>query len=254
MSTTVAERRIQPADRLVCRLAETDAEIDQALRLRYKVFAEELGARLPSAKRRRDVDHFDAHCRHLIVINETNRRVLGCTRLLDDAGAAAAGGFYSEQEFELDAIRALPGRRLEVGRSCIHPQFRNGAGIGLLWQGLAAMVAQNGYDWLFGCASISWGEDGAAVQATLERLRRRHLVEPARRARPLHPLPAQRSNQALTALRMPPLLKAYLGLGARACGEPCWDADFGVADVLMLLDLEQLSARHARHFFRRRSA
>lgn len=232
------------------RLAATPEEVLQTQRLRYRIFAEELGAQIDGGAEGIDQDGYDAHCRHLMVIEPDSGEVIACTRILTDDRAPAAGGFYSESEFDLAMLDALPGRLMEIGRTCVHPDHRNGAVIATLWQGIAGFIINERFDYLFGCASISLDDGGAAAHAILAQIGERHLTEAAQRVRPYVRLPAA-DRRPTEKPRMPPLLKAYLSLGARACGDAYWDRDFNCADVFMLLNVADLHPRYARHFLAR---
>lgn len=236
-----------PSTRYRVEVAGSD-QIIAVQRLRYRVFARELGAKLPHADEGLDRDEFDPHCQHLIVRDLTSGRIVASTRILDEDGAARTGRFYSGSEFRLDNILDLPGRRIEVGRTCVDPAFRNGAVIATLWQGIGQLIGAHGVDYLFGCASVSLAEGRGYAEAIIRRLMQKHLAPETRRVTPLRVLPRLDASLEDTAPRMPPLLRTYVNLGAKACGEPCWDPDFGVADVFMLLDLRQLNPRFARHF------
>ena len=167
--------------------------------------------------------------------------------------ARLAGRFYSEGEFDLEMTRSLPGRVMEIGRTCVHPDYRSGAVIALLWSGIAGYINAEGYDYLFGCASIGLEDGGAAAHAILDTIRDKHLAPSYQRVRPYQSLPAA-DAPATGRVRMPPLLKAYLSLGAKACGEPYWDREFNCADVFMLLNVSDLHPRYARHFLARNKA
>ena len=231
-------------------LAVTDDQIKESQQLRYQVFAEEMGAQLHSDEIGLDKDELDPWCMHLLVRDTETGQLVGSTRLLDGDSAAKFGRFYSANEFELAAIEALPGRKLEVGRTCVHAEFRSGAVIGVLWQGLTELMYREQYQWLFGCASISWEDGGANIHAVMDRFRRKYMSEETQRVTPRVAVPASVDGANLTALRIPPLLKAYVSLGAKICGEPCWDQDFNVADVFVLLEASKLSERYVRHFAR----
>lgn len=234
--------------RLSVRLAETAADLRAAQRLRYQIFALEQGAQLSGAKTGYDADHFDAHCEHLLVFAEGQPEPVATTRFMNSAAAQAAGGFYSEQEFQLDAIRKLPGNLLELGRTCVAAEYRDGSVIAKLWQGLGAYLEQHPVDYIFGCASIAWGDDGAMPHALMARFRGRYMSEAELRVQPRLSLPAAASDN-VTALVIPPLLKAYVAMGAKVCGEPYWDEAFQVADLFMLLPIASMDARYKRRFF-----
>lgn len=234
---------------LTVELARSPGAIRAAQRLRHAVFAGEMGAKLHGGLPGLDHDRLDAFCQHLIV-RDGFGQVVGCTRILTGEAARRAGGFYSEREFELDPVLALPGRFAEIGRTCVRSDCRNGATIGVLWSGLAAFVAERDIDYLIGCASMPLGEGCGAARALYAELARRYLTPDDLRVRPRRPLP-RHGGAAHSAGAPPPLLKAYLRLGARIGGEPCLDPDFNVADVLILLSTRQIERRYARHFFDR---
>ncbi|HSV78539.1 MAG TPA: GNAT family N-acyltransferase [Ramlibacter sp.] len=230
--------------------ASNAAEMLETQQLRYRIFAGELGAQIDGGLMGVDRDHYDPYCRHLYVREMDSRRIIACTRILTDDRAAQAGGFYSAGEFDLAMIDALPGRVMEIGRTCVDAEYRNGAVIATLWQGIAAYVTNEGYDYLFGCASIGLEDGGAAAHAILDQIRGKYLAPTSQRVRPYVGLPVADARSSEKP-RMPPLLKAYLSLGAKACGEPYWDRDFNCADVFMLLNVSDLHPRYARHFLGR---
>ena len=245
-SALVAKR----GERLFVELASSVQEVREAQSLRYQVFGEEMGAQLKGGAGL-DVDEFDAFCQHLLVRESQSGRVVGCTRLLTDANARRLGRFYSAGEFELEAVAALKGRLLEVGRTCIAPEFRQGSAIAVLWSGLAGFIHLHGFDYLFGCASIPLGEQDIQAAAIMNRLRRQAMAPEHLHVRPRVPLLTTLADEDTVDAPLPALLRAYVRLGARVCGEPCRDPDFGVADVLMLLDVRELNPSYSRHFIDR---
>lgn len=236
--------------RFEVRFAETPTEILETQKLRYRIFAGELGAQIDGGAAGIDHDQYDPHCRHLMVLEPDSGRVVACTRILTDARAPAVGGFYSSSEFDLAMLDSLPGRVTEIGRTCVDAEFRSGAVIATLWQGIAAFITNEGHDYLFGCASIGLEDGGATAHAILDQIRARHLAPEYQRVRPYIPLPAADARPTERP-KLPPLLKAYLSLGAKACGEAYWDRDFNCADVFMLLNVSNLHPRYARHFLGR---
>ena len=239
------------AGRLCVELASGPEDVRAAQTLRYRVLGEEMGATLKGEEPGLDIDDFDPHCQHLLVRQSATGRVVGCTRLLTDESARRIGRFYSESEFEIGAIRELPGRILEVGRTCIAPEYRQGAGIAVLWSGLAGFIHLHGIDYLFGCASVPLGTQDMQAAAIMNRVRRQAMSERDLRVQPRAPLPASQASDGVLDAPLPPLLEAYIRLGAKACGEPCRDPAFGVADVLMLLDVDKLNPAYSRHFLAR---
>jgi len=238
-------------ERLFVELAAGPETIREAQALRYRVFAQELGAKLKPGKGGLDVDEFDDDCHHLVVRETKTSTVVGCTRLLADKGAQRLGRWYSENEFELGAIRQLPGRLLEVGRTCISPESRRGSAIAVLWSGIASYIQLHAIDYLFGCASVPLGKQDYQAAVIMNRLRRQAMAPEELRVTPRSPLLNSEVPDSVLNAPLPALLRAYVHLGAKACGEPCRDPDFSVGDVLMLLDVAQLNPTYARHFLAR---
>lgn len=236
-----------PESHLTVRLAQSQEEIREAQRLRYRVFADEMGAHLSDSTEGLDRDEFDPFCDHLIVRDTRSDLVVGTYRILTYGGAAQAGGFYSETEFDLSRILCLAPHLVEVGRSCVNLEHRRGPAITLLWAGLAQYMERFGHRYLIGCASISMADGGHEALKLYESLKERHLSPPEWRVFPFRPLPLERS-QRIGEPRLPPLLKGYLRLGAYICGDPAWDPDFNTADLLVLLPMAKLNPRYAKHF------
>ncbi|MEW2619142.1 GNAT family N-acyltransferase [Streptomyces sp. NPDC048106] len=243
------DRPPQPAApaRYTVALARDEEDVRAAQRLRHDVFAGELGAVLATPRPGHDIDAFDAHCDHLLVRDTTTGQVVGTYRLLPPERAAAAGRLYSEGEFALDALHAIRPGLVEVGRSCVHPDHRDGAVIGLIWAGLARYMTDGGHEWLAGCCSIPLADGGALATAAWDRVRDRHLAPEEFRVRPLRPwTPDAQAPAGRTEL--PALLRGYLRLGAWVCGEPAHDPEFGVADLYVLLSMRRVDPRYLRHF------
>jgi len=232
--------------------ASHESEIAEAQRLRYKVFAEEMGAKLASAPQSAgepgyDIDEYDMHCEHLLVREETEGRVVGAYRLLPPEHARRVGRLYSESEFDLTRLAHLRGRAVEAGRSCVHWEHRNGAVIMLLWAGIARYMKRYGYEYLIGCASISLRDGGHAAANLYSALKADEFVAPEYRVFPRLPLPYEKLRTADAPL-VPPLIKGYLRAGARVGGAPAWDPDFNTADLFMFLPMSALNPRYAKHF------
>jgi putative hemolysin len=242
--------RHEPVAALTVALARSNAEVLEAQRLRYRVFAGELGARLDCAVPGVDQDLYDAHCEHLLVRDTRNGEVVGTYRLLSGAKAAELGGFYAENEFDLTRLRHLRADTLEIGRSCVHPDYRNGATIALLWSGLAEVLARDDLRYVIGCASLAMNDGGHAAAAIYRRLAEKHLSPVEYRVFPRCELPLAALDDGATDAVPPALVKGYLRVGAMICGAPAWDPDFNTADLLMLLSVERINARYARHFMK----
>ena len=234
--------------------AQDEREVREAQRLRHRVFADEMGARLqpfPGAPPGHDVDRFDAYCDHLLVRTlGPEREVVGTYRVLAPAAARLAGGLYTETEFDLSPVRPLLGRAVELGRSCVHPAWRSGAVVMALWSGLGEYMLRHDLDTMIGCASIGMRDGGDAAASLWHRLRRTHAAPTEWQVVPRRPLP-------LAALRddrepeVPALIKGYLRCGATVLGPPAWDPEFNTADLPLLMRFADLPARYRKHFLGR---
>ena len=244
-------RRAHSKHKLRIGLAHSLEDLRAFQRLRHRVFVEEMGAQLPQLEKGIESDRFDHYCQHLLVWDEPAGRVVGGYRILTDVQALRAGGFYSETEFDLTRLLAVPGRRVEVGRTCVHPDYRNGGVIALLWSGLARFMLMHRYDYLMGCASIPLTAGTEQIGAIWHTLAAEHLCGPETRVFPKTPFTSLPPPMPGATPELPPLVRAYLRLGARVCGEPTHDPAFNVADLFLLLSLDRVTARYAQHFIRR---
>jgi putative hemolysin len=251
MLDLIRQQQTQEAQRkLTFGLARSGAEVAEAQRIRFKVFAEEMGAKLPSAESGLDIDRFDRFCDHLLVRDHANDKVVGTYRILPPEQAVNAGGYYSETEFDLSRLVHLRDRMMEVGRSCVHPDYRDGATITQLWSGLADYIGKNGHEYMIGCASISLGDGGHYAASVYNKIHKLHAAPAEYRVFPHCRLPLESLNQNLEVI-VPPLIKGYLRLGAYIAGEPAWDPDFNCADLFILMPVSRMNARYARHFMRK---
>lgn len=228
-------------------LAQSEAEIREAQRLRYQVFSEEMGAHLSSLEAGIDQDQFDPYCEHLLVRDNETGAVVGTYRWLNPKMAQRIGAYYSETEFDLTRLGHLNESMVEVGRSCVHANYRNGATIGLLWSGVIQYTQQQGYAYLIGCASISMHDGGHAAASIYRRLSQEHLSPKEWRVFPHDRLPLESLDSTLN-VPLPSLVKGYMRLGCYVCGEPAWDPDFNTADLFLLLPLSQMNKRYARRY------
>jgi putative hemolysin len=244
--TTESQDNVQR--RLYISLARTQAEVEEAQRLRYKVFAEEMGAQV-SGIGGLDIDGFDRFCDHLIVRDSGTNQVIGTYRILSPQKANEAGGYYSAGEFDLTRLEHLFDRTVEVGRACVHQNYRNGGTITLLWAGLAKYMQIHHYEYMIGCGSISMSDGGHAAASLYQKLQDDYLAPLEYRVFARNPLPIH-SLRTDMQVACPPLIKGYLRLGAYICGEPAWDPYFNTADMLVMLPLSRINPRYAAHFLK----
>jgi len=243
--------------RISAEFITAEHQIRMAQKMRYEVFCEEYNVKLPVNMiwngHPIDVDELDDHCLHLVVRNQNNHEIIGYTRVLTCDLAKRFGRYYSSHEFDISNIINRPGRFLEIGRTCIHPEHRNGATIAVLWAHLAKFMQENDYQYLFGCASVSLDDGGNTLAALMPVITQKYLADDEYRVTPRVACTLRKAKPD-TKATLPPLLKAYTRMGARICGEACWDPDFNVADLFVLLDINQVANRYARHFLKDREA
>jgi len=225
-------------------VADDAEQVAAAQRLRYQVFAGELGATLASTVPGHDVDAFDEFCDHLIVRDDASGAVVGTYRMLPPGRAPRR---YADTEFDLTPLDPLRDVLVETGRSCVAAGHRTGAVINLMWAGIARYLHLHNRRWLGGCASVPLDDGGHTAAAVRERVFARHLAPPRMRVTPRTPW---QPGPGLTVADAapPPLLRGYLRLGAWVCGEPAYDPDFRCADFYVLLSLDRVDPRYLRHF------
>lgn len=224
------------------RLARDGAEVRAAQELRYQVFNLELNEGLAaSVATGRDEDPFDAVCDHLIVEHLPTREIVGTYRLQTGTSAAAQRGYYSEQEFDFAPFESMRTRMIELGRACVHQQHRNLVVLGMLWKGIADYARERDGRFLCGCSSLT-SQDPAVGASAYTDLCRRNLASMEWRTRPLAQFECSLDQLAPEPVKIPKLLRAYLGMGAKICGPPAIDREFKTIDFLTVLDLENLPA------------
>ena len=248
------------------RLAASTKDLRQAQRLRYTIFFEE-GHAVPdeaSAKVRRDLCAFDAICDHLVVVDTRARRadgaikpkLVGTYRVLRREIADAHNGFYSEGEFDLAPLLARhPATRfLELGRSCVHPDYRSKRVIELLWRGLYLYARHFQIDALIGCASLP-GVDLDALRLPLSFLLQNAGAEPdwqvaalPRREAEFTPLAEAEIDVRRALGALPPLVKAYMRTGARFGRHAVVDHQFGTTDVFAIMPMNAIEDRYLSHY------
>ena len=234
------------------RFARSASDIDRLLKLRFQVFNLELGEGLEeSFATGRDADRFDASCHHMLV-EEKGGDLIGTYRMQTAAMATANCGFYSAREFDIsDFPVAVVEDSVEVGRACIARDHRSRRVLHLLWRGLARYLIWTGKHRLFGCCSLTTQDRRVGNEVHARLVEGRHLHSDVR----AWPLPGfecglhDQGGEPAESLEIPPLFHSYLSLGAKICGPPAVDRDFGTIDFLVLLDVRELESHVYRGFF-----
>lgn len=240
-------------------IAGTPDEVRAAQALRYEVFCEGLGAGGNAGEGGGyDSDPFDAVCDHLLVrYHETDThpgRIVGTYRLLREEGRAQIGQFYSENEYDIDCLKRYGGRLMELGRSCIHPDFRSKAAMQLLWRGIGEYVTYHGIDLMFGCASFH-GCDPDEHASSLTYLAHHHRAPQELCPRTLEPyytpmerLPKDEIDPKRTFFKLPVLIKGYLRLGGVIGDGAFLDHDFNTTDVMIVVETGKVAGKYVNRY------
>ncbi len=236
------------------KLAETDEELRAAQRLRYDVFVRELGGggEMVDHQAGLERDRFDPYFDHMLAIDDGTGAVVGVYRLLPGARAAQVGQFYSEDEYDLTVLKQGGRKLLELGRSCLHPDYRGGMAMYHLWNGLAAYVAEHQVEVLFGVASFH-GTDPQELAQPLSMLHHNHLAPPDLRVRaqadafqPMDLVAEADLDRRAAMVQVPALIKAYLRLGGFVGEGAFVDRAFNTTDVCLILDTARMNDRQKR--------
>ncbi|WP_282021253.1 GNAT family N-acetyltransferase [Ruegeria faecimaris] len=236
------------------KLAENDTELRAAQRLRYDVFIRELGGggEMVDHDAGLERDRFDPYFDHMLAVDDQSGKVVGVYRLLPGDRASEIGQFYSEDEYDLSILKQGGRKLLELGRSCLHPDYRGGTAMYHLWNGLAAYVAEREIEVLFGVASFH-GTDPQALAQPLSMLHHNHLAPPDLRVRaqpkvfqPMDMLDSDKLDRRAAMVQVPALIKAYLRLGGFVGEGAFIDHMFNTTDVCLILDTARMNERQRR--------
>lgn len=230
-------------------MAETLDDLIDCQRLRYLVFNCELGEGLDSsAKIGLDRDRYDFICDHLLVRDTSSGKLVGTYRMQSGFRAKGNLGYYSEQFFDFAPFEGIRAEALELGRACVHTEYRNTAVLHMLWKGIVRYALSCGARYLLGCSSVS-SQDENAGMALYEELRDKYLIEPALRTKPKPECECQKGGILTSPPPTPRLFQAYLDVSARLCGPPAIDREFKTVDFLTLIDLKRLPNRVRTRLF-----
>lgn len=243
------ENPLATTERFRVGMAQTLEDVIQCQRLRYLVFNCELGEGLESsAKTGLDRDHFDFICDHLMVHDTLTGKLAGTYRMQSGYRAKGNLGYYGEEFFDFRPFEGIRAEVLELGRACVHGEYRSSNVLNLLWKGIARYAKSCGARYLLGCSSLS-SQDEAEGMALYETLREKHLVEPSLQTVPTKGHTCRPSDSRVALPALPRLFRAYLEISARVCGPPAIDREFKTIDFLTLIDLHKLPDRVRMRFF-----
>ena len=230
-------------------LAESLEDLIECQRLRYLVFNCELGEGLETSKLiGLDRDRFDFICDHLMVRDANSGSVVGTYRMQSGFRAKGNLGYYSEQFFDFAPFERIRPEVLELGRACVHADYRNTIVLHLLWKAIARYSASCGAQYLLGCSSLT-SQDENDGMALYEELRDGFLIEPELRTQPKPAVRCVATAPVPRPTEMPRLFRAYLNVSARLCGPPAIDREFKTIDFLTLIDLQRIPDRVRTRLF-----
>lgn len=234
------------------KIAENEAELRAAQALRYDVFVRELGGggEMVDHEAGLEMDRFDPFFDHMLAIDDATGEVIGVYRLLRSDQAERAGGYYTDGEYDLALLKASGRRLLELGRSCLHKDYRGGTAMYHLWNGLAGYVAEHRIEVLFGTASFH-GTDVQALAQPLSMLHHNHLAPEDLRVRAkafqrMDLVAPEDLDRRKAMLDVPALIKAYLRLGGFVGEGAFVDHAFNTTDVCLILDTDRMNERQRR--------
>lgn len=233
------------------KIAETAAEVDAALRLRYKVFIRELNRGF-KADDGRDHDIYDDQCHHLIVKEKATDKVIGTYRLQTKKQSLKGLGFYTYKRFKLDQFPDdVLSKGVEIGRACVEEEHRNGRVLYLLWKGLAGYLEYYNKRYLFGYSALSTSNPVIALNSYTY-LKEKGYLHPEYHVdvKDDYKCVGESSNgQTTDEIDFPPLLKNYIEVGTRVCSLPAHDKELNLMHLLILLDVEAITDRVRKMFF-----
>jgi putative hemolysin len=230
-------------------MAESLQDLIDCQRLRYLVFNCELGEGLASSARiGLDRDRYDFICDHLMVRDTSSGKLVGTYRMQSGFRAKGNLGYYSEQFFDFTPFEGIREKVLELGRACVHTEYRNTAVLHMLWKGIVRYASSCGARYLLGCSSVTSQNENEGM-ALYEELREKYLIEVALRTKPRPEFACRASHKTAAAPVIPRLFRAYLDVSARLCGPPAIDREFKTIDFLTLIDLQHIPDRGRTRLF-----
>lgn len=246
---------------IAVRLTRNAAEVQAAQKLRFDIFYREYGAMPVGDMEAKglDYDEFDAVADHLVVVDRKDgiERIVGTYRLMRNEAAQKAGRFYSAAEFDISPLEKSGLNLVEVGRSCVHADFRTRSVLQLLWQGIAEYVDWFNIKVLFGCASFH----DTNIQTHTDMLSYLHHYHHAPdgfcpKALPdqyidMNLIPKESLDPKAALLKLPPLIKGYLRLGGFVGDGAIIDRQFNTIDVCIVVKTGLVSQRYRKHYERK---
>ncbi len=225
--------------------AKTNKDVNEAQKLRYEVFAKEMSANIPG---RIDKDKFDEYCHHLMIKDSYTRKIVGTYRVLTSENKNKIGSFYTESEFFIDAsLHDL--NVVELGRACVHKNYRNAGVIACLWSELGKFMIANNYQKIIGCSSISLLDGGEYASSVYNYLIRQNKINYNYNVKPKKPF--NFSKKIIDEkVQLPPLFKGYLRLGAEICGQPAHDPYFKTADFFTIFNIKSINKKYEKRFLK----
>lgn len=237
-------------DRFKVKIIKSDDPlVSFAQKLRYENFFSQQKLK---SKIRVDSDPFDEVCEHLVVIDTSKSKnyVVGTYRLFIKLQDDLSNKYYTETEFDISNLKKANYKILEAGRSCVHPDYRDGSIIRLLWKGIASYISEQNVDFIIGCASFNT-KNVEEISHHLSYLQNFHLAPLEYRSYPLlskatswKHIKSSNINKFKVFKELPPLIKAYIRAGAWIGKGAVLDESFGSIDVCILLKVQNIRKKY----------
>jgi len=245
-------------EHFVVKLAKNHEEVEMAQRLRYEVFNMEQKRGLKSAEKYGiDFDEFDEYCLHLLALEKVSGKIVGTYRAHMGHIADSVKGFYSSREFEIHGLYKIADKCIELGRTCVSPEYRSGAVIALLWSAITELLVRANLIYMLGCVSLD-ETDPVKGWALYEYIARKYSVcqdffaipRPGFKLEkpPDNEIEKILADESTLRKNIPPIFKGYLRLGGHICGYPALDKEFGTIDFFILVDIRKVPERYKHHF------
>lgn len=244
IATTTRTGRHNARIGLTVELAATEQEVREAQLLRQQLSD-------GYANYAQKSDPYDSYCHHLVVRDYHKGSVVGATRILTDRQARRTQGYYADSCFDLSRLLPLPGRTMEVGATCIHPDYVNGGAHTILWAGLARFITIHRIDFMIGCIGVPLMSGVQQAKAVVGHLRSKHAVPSQLKVNPRQPLLVSPDASPVDLVQLPSLLDAYLRLGAYVWDRPAFNEDNNMAEFFVLLDTDNLNPRYQSEYLER---
>ena len=222
------------------KFAETEQEIENTLKLRYR---EMLLEYRPENVKEDGIDYVpcDAYAKLAVCIDNDTGEVVGTYRVITTDFLPQGESFTTESEFNVDALKNSGQKIAELSRAVIKTEYRNTVVLTLLLRFVVKYLIESGVRYVIGTASFH-GIDKSQYVNELSYLAAYHsenykdMFSLDKNQIALLDKSQIQAEQVKRAL--PPLLRIYTSFGATVSKDSFTDYEFGSVDVLIVLDTQ----------------